>query len=273
MNYKALHIFTKVPEKRDFWVGWLSTKGFSGFEETNEEIVAFIDEETFSMQDGLIDRLSEQQLHFSIETIADANWNAIWENSFSPVHIGQFCAIRAAFHEPVSNTEHEIVITPRMAFGTGHHSTTASMIRLIETLDLKGKTLLDFGTGTGILAILASKMGASEVWAVDNDPNATDSACQNALENQVKHIKFACADKPAITWGPFDTILVNIHLQIILSHLTALLTVLNPGGNMLWSGILKNDYPVLEKALAEKGCLKERLLEENGWLAGWWRKP
>lgn len=271
MNYTALHIDTTAPEQRDLLIGRLSEKGFSGFEEKENELVAFITEEEFSQQQDCLDWLHQQQLTYHTEIIPDANWNAIWEKSFSPVQIGEFCSIRASFHQAIPGVVHDLIITPRMTFGTGHHSTTASMIRLMKELDLRQKRVLDFGTGTGILAILASKMGADEVLAIDNDWNAVSNARENALENNAEDVKFVFGDEPDTIPGNFDCILVNIQLHVILANLEAITDRLNSGGYLLLSGVLKSDYPALLKTV-QKNFQLIKLLEENGWIAGVWAK-
>lgn len=267
-----MHIYTAVPEQRDRLIGVLSEEGFSGFEEKETELVAFIPEEEFPARAGTLDRLSRDQVPFSVELIPAVNWNALWENSFSPVKVGRFCAVRAAFHPPVNDVKYDIIITPRMTFGTGHHATTASMIRLMEPLDLTGKSVFDFGTGTGILAILAAKMGAGKVVAMDRDAAAVENAKANALENRAEGITFVYGDEPDPACGPFDCILVNIQLQVILSALGVLTGMLLKGGALLLSGVLEAHKAQLSGGLTSLPYEGAELLEKEGWLAGRWAK-
>lgn len=272
MAFTAVHILTNLPEQQDLLIGLLSEKGFSGFEEREDRLIAFIAEQDGPDHTELAEWLTARRVAFDIQTVPDTNWNAVWESSFSPVQIDNFCAIRAAFHPPVPDVLHDIMITPRMTFGTGHHSTTASMIRLMKDMELKGKSVFDFGTGTGILAILASRMGATKIWAVDNDPSAIENARENALENEASNVNFLCADEPDMAWGKVDCILVNIQLQVILSHLSTLTELLRPGGSILLSGVLENNYPLLAAAIEQYPYQLVKLTCENNWIAGRWEK-
>src|ERR1700754_5026182 len=161
--------FANLPaETQDLLIALLSDAGYDGFEEGIGFLSAFISQEDFN-KDVLQDIEAQQEVVASMEVLPERNWNAEWEKNFEPVVIGNFCAVRASFHKPIGGVEHEIVITPKMSFGTGHHATTYIMIECIQQLSLKGKHVLDFGTGTVILAILAVKCGAASVMAIDND--------------------------------------------------------------------------------------------------------
>ena len=155
-------------EKNDEVIALLSSINYDAFEERDSELKAFIEEENFS-KDALMEVLNLHNVSFTSSIIQQQNWNELWEANFQPVVVNDFCAVRASFHQPFDKTKFEIVVTPKMSFGTGHHATTYMMISTMSTLDFVGKRVADFGTGTGILAILAEKMGSNFIWAIDND--------------------------------------------------------------------------------------------------------
>lgn len=165
----------------------LEAIGFEGFVEEDEVLKAYIPEDKWdqaAFEQFAQEHLSEEQRKGLLRNdLEERNWNEAWESSFEPVVIGDFCAIRADFHLPVEGVEQEIIITPKMSFGTGHHATTHLMIEYMESLPMEGGSVVDFGTGTGVLAILASKLGAKEVWAVDNDTWSIENAQENVKRN------------------------------------------------------------------------------------------
>ena len=152
--------------------------GYEGFEEKEGEYRAYITEEEFD-EDALRDLAIRNEFDFALNKIEDRNWNELWESGYEPVRLGQFAAVRAFFHDPIPEVQYELVITPKMSFGTGHHATTLMMMEWMQDMDLKGKSVLDMGTGTGVLAILAEKMGAERIVGIDLD----DWSIENAREN------------------------------------------------------------------------------------------
>jgi ribosomal protein L11 methyltransferase len=149
-------------------IALLSEETFEGFEETQDTLVAIIAEPEYQAE--AIKTLADaQNVSFSVQRIQQQNWNAQWESDFQPVIVPGFCTVRASFHPPATDTPYEIIITPKMSFGTGHHATTQLMMAQMQNLDIAGKKIFDFGTGTGILAILSKKLGAADVVAIDND--------------------------------------------------------------------------------------------------------
>jgi ribosomal protein L11 methyltransferase len=262
MDHIALHITVQDPVEIDLLVGQLTQAGYTGFEQPEDGLIAYIPAEAFRPAD--IQALL-QGTAYTVQTIAEKNWNALWEQSFSPVRIGDFCAIRAGFHPPVSGVTHELVITPRMTFGTGHHATTVSMIRLMQSLSLRGKSVLDMGTGTGILAILAQRLGADPVHGIDIDPHAVENARENARENGTEMIRFSQGDTVPADGAPYDCILANIHLEVIVGLLGPLFSHLRGGGWLLVSGILTPDLPRLTAALEHFPLVRKELLQAGGW--------
>lgn len=210
----------------------------------------------------------QQQFDFTWDKtfIPGQNWNEIWESNFPPVVVGDFCAVRADFHQPVAGVKHELVINPKMAFGTGHHETTWQCIAAMEHLPMQGNKVLDFGCGTGVLAILASKLGAAEVEAVDIEEESYRNTLENSAVNHVTNIKVRCGTLADVHGCDFDGILANINRNVILDSLPALAGLLKPGGWLLVSGILLQDENVVTDAAAGAGFEKKKRSERGNWL-------
>lgn len=207
-------------EKAEMLIALLSNIGYSGFEETGNGLVAFINSESFD-QPALDEIAVALSVTYSISSIQDQNWNKQWESGFEPIIIGDFAAIRAGFHQPIKNVRHDIVITPKMSFGTGHHATTYMMIEQMSGIDMRKMKVADFGTGTGVLAILAEKMGASLVDAIDNDDWSIENAGENIETNQCHTIELTKSET-LNTGSDYDLVLANINLNVILDNLTAI---------------------------------------------------
>lgn len=225
----------------------LAGKGFDGFEETENEIKAYTQEENFS-QAAVEEILNNFQIEYSLQLIPAQNWNAVWQSNFHTIAVDDFVAVRADFHEPSANTRHEIIITPKMSFGTGHHATTYMMMHQMRNIDFSNKTVFDFGTGTGILAILAEKLRAASVSAIDNDEWSINNAQENILKNNCTKIDLLLSGSP-LKKEKFDIILANINKNIILENLSLLKNSVKLNGILLLSGLLTDDEEViLEKA-------------------------
>lgn len=255
---------TVTQQQSEMLIAELSIAGFTGFDTTTDVLEAFIPENEFDEQElqAICDRY-----HVVPEkaVIAPENWNELWESGFEPVLVGDFCSIRAGFHAPVNNTTYEIIITPKMSFGTGHHATTYMMVQLMQELAMEGRTVCDFGTGTGVLAILAEKMGAAALLAVDYDEQCMVNAAENITENSCTHITLQQNDRlPA---GKWEIILANINLNVLGDNMTAFNNSLTKNGMLLLSGILETDIPVLTNMLAENNLEINKLLIKNGWAA------
>lgn len=252
------------PEQQDLLIAHLAEAGYEGFEENDQELKAFIQEERFDRT--LLQELAfKYQLDFSEELIPEQNWNSSWESSFQPVIVDDFVAIRAGFHEPVKGVEQEIIITPKMSFGTGHHATTSMMVQQMRDIDFKGKTVFDFGTGTGILAILAEKLGAKTITAIDNDDWSMANAAENMEKNNCRKIRLEKHDR--ITGEEkYDILLANINKNVILENFSALFGHLAPGGTLLLSGLLTTDEEdIIQKAGSFHLKLSARM-EQNNWI-------
>jgi ribosomal protein L11 methyltransferase len=209
----------------------------------------------------------QHNIKYSKSIIKEENWNAIWESNFEPVQVANFVGIRANFHpvfEPA--VEHVINITPKMSFGTGHHGTTYSLIQMMSEMDFAGKTVYDFGTGTGILAILAEKLGAIKVLAVDNDEWCIENALENIQNNHSKHIQIQKVEN-AMQEVQFDIILANVNRHIIEANMLALTQLALPGSVLVLSGLLIEDQADMIQLATNHGWTfqKSRLL--NGWIS------
>ena len=204
-------------------------------------------------------------INYSISTINDINWNEEWEKNFEPVLIGNFVSILADFHEKIPGVEYEILITPKMSFGTGHHATTHMMVTMMREYNCAGRTVLDFGTGTGILAILAEKMGATSVTAIDNDDWSMDNALENIERNRCSKIRLVKADQ-FVTDSPVQFILANINRNVILDNMSAIASGVEENGTVLFSGILTEDLNEIEQSAAANKLVKLQAVEKNNWV-------
>lgn len=247
MNYWEYRITTE-PRQVEMLLAFFSELPFDTFEETEWGFSAYLPEKenSSSVEAQLLE--IQQQFPFEYEKIfiAYRNWNAEWEANFQPVKVDNFCGIRADFHAPMADVKYEIIINPKMAFGTGHHDTTYMMIQAMRSLAFKGAKVLDYGTGTGILAILASKMGASIIDAVDIEREAYDNTLENSQINNVDNIQVYHGTLDNILDSGYDFILANINRNIILDSLAVLAEKIKRNGVLLISGILKEDALIME---------------------------
>lgn len=266
MNYIEFDFNPEDKLQQEQLIALLSEEGFEGFEETPAALKAFIKEEDwqeprFNDIIGLFPGLK-----YCREIVENKNWNEQWESSFEPVQVNDFAAIRADFHEPIPVVKHEIIITPKMSFGTGHHATTWLMIEQMSQLGFKGKTVIDFGTGTGVLAILAEKLGAEKIEALDNDEWSIDNSRENITANGCGRIHLYKADTidPSVK---ADIILANINLNVITANLEAIRNVSKEGTFVLFSGLLATDKDIIVPQLESSNLAVSGVYERNNWLA------
>jgi len=265
MDYIKITFADLQPEQKEILIAQLAHAGYEGFEEKDAGLDAFIKSKNFDTI--ILKEISfKYQTPYTKEKIAETNWNQVWESNFEPVVINDYVAIRADFHQPITNTKFEIVITPKMSFGTGHHSTTYMMIELMKDIDLDGRSVLDFGSGTGILAILAEKEGAKNIDAIDNDDWSIANAGENFEKNNCTKINLRKASN-ATSDNRFDLILANINKNIIIENMALLSRQLNNGGHILLSGLLNEDkVEILSIATQLRLKLKKELIRNN-WIA------
>lgn len=265
LNYKI----TLGTANSDIVLAMLMEAGdFDSFEETEEGLEAYISVE--SQNEQLKQRVTELAKQFSftftIVSVPQKNWNEQWEASFQPVDVGSFCRVRAEFHPADPSKKFDLVINPKMAFGTGHHETTFMMIKMMKDLFLKDKTVLDFGSGTGILAILASKMGAQSVDAVDIEAAAFENGIENTQLNDVFNVQVIQGDLNAVISTGYDCILANINRNVILNSLSALRSKLDKRGCLLISGILKQDEALILAEAKKNRFTVDGRLEKGDWI-------
>jgi ribosomal protein L11 methyltransferase len=244
MDYLCYGIVVEE-ELKEQLLAFLAYLPFDSFEEVDTGLKAYLPataavEETDAQMDGLAQRY---RFTYTKQLIPHQNWNAVWESNFTPIQIGHFCLIRAEFHNQQEGFQYEIVIRPKMAFGTGHHATTYMMIAAMQNLPLKHATVFDYGCGTGILALLADMMGAKRVDAVDIEYPAYQNTLENALLNNCKQINTYHGGMDALPEQEiaYDIILANINRNVILDSLASLYAKMKPAGVLLVSGILLDD--------------------------------
>jgi len=264
MNHLQITIPTTDADIQEILIALLSTLGYEGFEQQDAVLQAFVPEEQFDA--GALDEvLRPKGLSYSTVRLEERNWNEEWEKNFQPVQVEEFCAIRAHFHAPIPGVLHELVITPKMSFGTGHHATTYMMLQAMKDLDFRGRRVLDFGTGTGVLAILAERLGAGEVLAIDNDDWSIDNASENVAANHCTCITVRKAD--SIPAGePFDIILANINKHVIESQLVVMGQQLAQGGVILLSGLLVDDIKDIESEALRNNLSISLRMTKGSWI-------
>ena len=263
-QYLALTVHIGASEESESLLAFLAEAGFDGMEELADRLIAYRADNDWDRSE--VDAyLADRGLSYSYELMEKTNWNQLWESNFEPVQVDDFVGMRASFHPPFLNVQHELIITPKMSFGTGHHATTRLMIHAMRDQVQPNASVLDFGTGTGVLAILAKKMGAGHVVGIDVEDWSVENAIENAQENKVNDIVFVCADRITNS-GPFDLVLANINRNILLEHLSALQTVLAPSGRLIMSGIIEEDLPVMDQALVQQGFQRVSYAQEKGWI-------
>ena len=240
----------------------------TGIEEHDDGITVYYQQETLFTELKALCQILDITADHQINIQKDQNWNALWEKSYPAIHIDDYCLIHAYFHEvDASDFEHVIEITPQMSFGTGHHETTRLMIQAMRGLDFTNKRILDFGTGTGILAILSSKLGGREITAIENISVALDNARANAKINHSNNIHFILADTAFIPNQRFDIILVNIVRKVIVDNLHHLAAQLTNNGKLIISGFLINDVEMIRFEVQKHSLHFIAEFRENDWCA------
>jgi ribosomal protein L11 methyltransferase len=251
----------------DLLISALADIGFESFEETPAGCKAWITAEAYD--ESLFDTVSvlkdpEYRISFSVQQIAPKNWNEEWEKGFEPVVSGG-CRIRAPFHPADSSFDREIIIMPRMSFGTGHHETTSLMVEKLLTLPLQGKKVLDMGCGTGVLAILAAQQGATAIWAVDNLEMACENTRENMALNKCLDILVHKGEASLLVGNIFHVIFANINRNVLLADMNTYSACLGPEGTLLLSGFFETDIPLLLDSGKENGLKEKSRMIKNEW--------
>lgn len=259
------------PEYSEILIAELAEANFDTFLELDNGFEAYVEGDGFD-KDRVDDILKKYervtQLHFSFSQIAKRNWNEEWEKSFSPIVVDDKCLIRASFHQADKRYPYEIIITPKMSFGTGHHQTTWLMVRNMLSLDHRDKRVMDAGCGTAILSILASKLGAREVEAFDIDDWSVENGNENTEINQCTNIRIQQGTIVEVELsGGFDIILANINKNVLLDELRIYTSYLNPGGVLLLSGFLTFDIGDILAEANQHDLMEVTRDERESWAA------
>ena len=270
MNYIE-YDFTVSPTEMgaEILMAELAEVGFDSFVDTPTGIKAYIPKDSWNEQIlQYIYLLSNPEftISYQITEIEQVNWNEEWEKNFSPIVVEDLCTVRANFH-PVPNTRYDIVITPKMSFGTGHHETTYMMLQQLLPLSLEGAKVLDMGCGTGILAIMAALRGAHDITAIDIDPWCVENATENVQQNNCSFITIKEGDVSLIAGEQYNLILANINRNILLSDIPAYAQTLLPQGLLLVSGFYVEDLPAIKEKCQEVGLTYLSHIERNRWVS------
>ena len=272
MNYKeVIFSFHPLQPWSEILVAYLSDLDFESFEDINEGVRAYIKEDDFNLSD--IESICSQ-LDFKIDikhkVIKQENWNAKWESDFQPITIGNNCGIRADFHQPLE-VEYEIIITPKMSFGTGHHATTYGMMEAMLSLDFQEKKVLDMGCGTAVLAILAHQLGSNKVDAIDIEEWAYNNALENISMNGSSNIVVHKGGKEKIE-GEIDIILANINRNILIQDMYVYSRHLLQDGLILFSGFYEQDLDLIKQEAKRQGLKYISHNSKNNWVTAKFQK-
>ena len=247
----------------------LGYAGFESFVETDNGLSAYIQKEEWT--DGMLESIQilnseEFDISYTVEDIEQTNWNAEWEKNFNPIVVDDQCTVRAPFHDR-PDTTYDIIIEPKMSFGTGHHETTHMMIQHILNNDFKNKSVLDMGCGTGVLAILAEMKGAQPLDAIDFDHWCYLNSLENVTRNNCEHITVLEGDADLLPGKTYDIVIANINRNILLQDMSTYAATLTKDGVLFLSGFYKEDIAVIESACRNCGLQLVDTLERNNWVA------
>jgi|26BtaG_2_1085354.scaffolds.fasta_scaffold00019_89 ribosomal protein L11 methyltransferase len=247
----------------------LGYAGFESFVETEDGVTAYIQKDEWRetvLEEIDILKSEEFKIEYTFSEIEQINWNSEWEKNFSPIEVDDKCTVRAPFH-PERNFKYEIVIEPKMSFGTGHHETTFMMLQYILENDFEGKTVLDMGCGTAVLAILAEMRGAKKLDAIDIDEWCFENSTENVERNNCKNISVYLGDASLLKNQKYDVIIANINRNILLNDMEAYRNCLNPSGSIYLSGFYQEDLPVITECCNNLGLQFVDNKKKNNWVA------
>ena len=271
MNYYACSFTNPDNENlKDMFMELLGEIGFDSFMDTDDGLDAYCQEPLLN-EEELNDILQMEQFAnvklLKKELIPDQDWNATWEASYEPVIINEFCRIRAPFHKVEGSYKYDLIIEPKMSFGTAHHETTSQIIELMLQSDFSGLNLLDMGSGTGVLAILAKKLGSATTVAIDNDEWAYRNALDNIRLNDENEIIVELGDATSLNDRQFDVILANINRNILLRDMKEYVKCLVDGGKIFFSGFYEEDLVLIKKEAERLGLTYSNHVTKNNWTA------
>tara|TARA_B100000767_G_C19775457_1_gene542298 strand:+ start:3686 stop:4522 length:837 start_codon:yes stop_codon:yes gene_type:complete len=264
-------LFTLKPVQpaREILVAELAHVGFESFVELDDGLEAYIPK--MDWKNDLLDDISfikksEYDIQYCQQTIAPKNWNEVWESDFKPIIIDNRCAVRATFHEPIA-TPYELIITPKMSFGTGHHQTTYMLLQHLLDIDLEGASVLDMGCGTGVLAVLSEKKGGAPIDAIDIEPWCYENTKENALLNNCKSIRAYQGDSSLLVDKKYDVIIANINKNVLIKDISVYSLSLNIGGTLLLSGFYTSDLEDIENSCERVQLEYVSHLKKQNWVA------
>ncbi len=263
--------FTVTPKEpaTEILIAELGNVGFESFVENEVGVTAYIQKDEYYddiLNDIFILNSDEFQIEYQKKEVAQTNWNAEWEKNFTPIQVDELVSVRAPFHDNL-NLKYDIVIEPKMSFGTGHHETTHMMIQHLLKLDLADKSVLDMGCGTGILAIFAAMKNANPIDAIDIDNWCYENSLENVDRNNCKHISVFKGDACLLGDKTYDVIIANINRNILLNDIKIYTECLNKKGTLLLSGFYKEDIPVIDNEVIKYNLTLQNHIERNNWVA------
>jgi ribosomal protein L11 methyltransferase len=255
--------------QHDMLTTMLAGIGFDSFMDDERSLKAYCSAENrddFAVEALLMEPSFTDICLLKVEEMPDKDWNELWESSYQPVVVNERCRVRAPFHEPDPSFEFDLVIEPKMSFGTANHETTAQIIQLMLKTDFQGKTVLDMGSGTAVLAILAKKLGAAKTVAIDNDEWAYRNAFTNMELNGISDLEIILGDALSIK-GEFDVVLANINRNILLRDMHYYVAAMKPDAHIFFSGFYTEDLPNIRAEAERLGLRYHRHLSRNNWVA------
>ena len=265
MDYLEVKIDVTSEEQRDILLCRLLGEGFESFVEAENALLAYIPAHLL-IKEKVEPLLESLHVTYKFSLVPQRNWNAEWEKHYDPVLVKDKCYIRAPFHEPMPGIQYEIIIEPKMSFGTGHHDTTSMMIELMMETEFTGMKVLDMGCGTGILAVLAKKMGAGTIVAVDNDEWSYENALENIRKNNAEKIRVVLGDVKTIDDQEFDLIIANINRNVLLEQVGDYSRMMVKGV-LLMSGFYEDDIPSIRDKAEQNGFKFLKFTTRNKWAA------
>ncbi|SDX36403.1 [LSU ribosomal protein L11P]-lysine N-methyltransferase [Lutibacter oricola] len=272
MNIKYIgYSFTVTPKEpaTEILIAQLGFAGFESFVENEDGVTAYIQEADWNagmLEDIQILNSNEFNISYKEEVIEQTNWNSEWEKNFNPIQVDDLVSIRAPFHEN-PNLKYDIVIEPKMSFGTGHHETTHMMVQHLLDMDLTNKKTLDMGCGTGILAIFAEMKGAQPIDAIDIDNWCYENSLENVTRNNCSHISVYEGDASLLINKEYDVIIANINRNILLNDMQSYMNCLAKNGTILFSGFYQEDIPIIDAEVSKYGLNIDKIIERNNWVA------
>jgi len=270
INYIG-YTFKVLPKEpaTEILIAQLGFAGFESFVENEDGVTAYIQENDWNseiLNEIQILNSDEFKISYKEEVIEQTNWNSEWEKNFNPIQVDDLVSIRAPFHEN-PNLKYDIVIEPKMSFGTGHHETTHMMVQQLLQLDLTNKKTLDMGCGTGILAIFAEMKGAQPIDAIDIDTWCYENSLENVERNNCKQISVFEGDASLLADKKYDVIIANINRNILLNDMNTYMKCLNEEGIILFSGFYKEDIPIINAEVSKFGLTLDTVIERNNWVS------